>query len=440
MEYISMLLGLAVVVILMIRSWSPIIIGIAAAAVVIFLNGMPYGDTMTNVFFPAFAGMFESLFPVIFSGSLIAETYKRSGAVVVIADRLCNLMFRDGLSATKRYVMAILSMVVVSGVICYCGMNSLVMLMAMYPIALRIMERADIPKRFVMGILSGGVYTFAMSAPGSAEVVNNLATQALGTPSYAGLCGGIFAAVVEVTVMTTVMTLMIKRDVARGAHFEYGPKDVRYSGDENAKKPALLAALAPLAALIVLFNFFGFSIFTATMVAWLLSVALFWKHIGGKNGFLACCAEGGKAAFGPVSSVGAIVGFTSVVQTLPAFQEMLDAIFALNVPAVVILILAISLVAGLTGSSSSAIRVGIPLISAQCQEAGLSAALIHRVSCYACSTIDTLPWSTAIIINLGIADLKMKDGYPPMFVATCLATVCGTVACAAFMYLFPNLP
>jgi H+/gluconate symporter-like permease len=440
MEYISMLLGLAVVVILMIRSWSPIIIGIAAAAVVIFLNGMPYGDTMTNVFFPAFAGMFESLFPVIFSGSLIAETYKRSGAVVVIADRFCNLMFRDGLSATKRYVMAILSMVVVSGVICYCGMNSLVMLMAMYPIALRIMERADIPKRFVMGILSGGVYTFAMSAPGSAEVVNNLAMQALGTPSYAGLCGGIFAAVVEVTVMTTVMTLMIKRDVAHGAHFEYGPKDVRYTGHENAKKPALLAALAPLVALIVLFNFFGFSIFMATMVAWLLSVALFWKHIGGKNGFLACCAEGGKAAFGPVSSVGAIVGFTSVVQTLPAFQELLDAIFALNVPAVVILILAISLVAGLTGSSSSAIRVGIPLISAQCQEAGLSTALIHRVSCYACSTIDTLPWSTAIIINLGIADLKMKDGYPPMFVATCLATVCGTVACAAFMYLFPNLP
>ena len=70
----------------------------------------------------------------------------------------------------------------------------------------------------------------------------------------------------------------------------------------------------------------------------------------------------------------------------------------------------------------------------------MSPALIHRVSCYACSTIDTLPWSTAIIINLGIADLKMKDGYPPMFVATCLATCCGTIACALFMYMFPNLP
>lgn len=440
MEYISMIIGLAIVVILMVRSWNPVIIGLAAAAAVIFLNGLPYGDTMTNVFFPSFAKMFESLFPIIFSGSLIAETYKRSGAVVVIADKLCNFMFRGGLSPVKMYVMAVLSMIVVSGIICYCGMNSLVMLMTMYPIALRIMERADIPKKFIMGILSGGVYTFAMSAPGSAEVVNNLAMQALGTPSYAGLCGGIFAAVVEITVMTTVMTVMIKREVAKGKHFEYGPMDRDYSFDVGSAKPNLFMALLPLLILIILFNFFGVSIFSATMIAWLLSVVLFFRHIEGGRGFLECCTDGGKSAFGPVSSVGAMVGFTSVVQTLPAFQRLLDSIFEMNVPAVVILILAVSLVAGLTGSSSSAIRIGIPLIAERCQAAGLSPALIHRVSCYACSTIDTLPWSTAIIINLGIADLKMKDGYPPMFVATCLATCCGTVACAAFMYVFPNLP
>ena len=437
MEYISMIIGLAIVVTMMVRGWNPVIIGIAAAAAVIFLNGMPYGDTMTDVFFPAFAGMFETLFPIIFSGSLIAETYKRSGAV---ADKLCNLMFREGLSPTRMYVMAILSMVVVSGVICYCGMNSLVMLMTMYPIALRIMERADIPKRFVMGILSGGVYTFAMSAPGSAEVVNNLAMQALGTPSYAGLCGGIFAAVVEVVIMTTVMTVMIKRDVARGMHFEYGPQDKVYEHDADNPAPNLFMALLPLIVLIVLFNFFGVGIFSATMIAWLLSVVLFFRHIDGGKGFLECCADGGKSAFGPVSSVGAMVGFTAIVQTLPAFQSMLDSIFEMDIPAVAILILAISLVAGLTGSSSSAIRIGIPLIAERCQAAGLSPALIHRVSCYACSTIDTLPWSTAIIINLGIADLKMKDGYPPMFVATCLATCCGTIACALFMYMFPNLP
>jgi len=34
----------------------------------------------------------------------------------------------------------------------------------------------------------------------------------------------------------------------------------------------------------------------------------------------------------------------------------------------------------------------------------------------------------------------MKEGYPPMFIATTLATACGTIICALFMYLFPALP
>ena len=159
--------------------------------------------------------------------------------------------------------------------------------------------------------------------------------------------------------------------------------------------------------------------------------------------FIACLfCDGmlGKDAFGPISSVGSLVGFTSVVQLLPGFQTLLDRIFAIEVSPVIILILAISLVAGLTGSSTSAVRIGIPLIAERCTAAGLSLSFIHRVSCFACTTIDTLPWSTAIVINLGIADLKLKDAYLPMFVATCLSTLCGTIICSLFMYVFPNLP
>ena len=190
MGYISIFLVLAVVITLMIRRWSPLMVGLAASAVVIFTNGLPYGGSMTDLYFEGFCTMFKSLFPVIFSGSLLAQIYNRSGAVNAIGDAMANALFKDGTSPTRRYVSCILTMVAASGVLAYCGMNSLVTLIAMYPIALRLMERAGVPKRFVMGILSCGVYTFAMSGPGSAEVVNILAMDALGTTSYAGLCGG----------------------------------------------------------------------------------------------------------------------------------------------------------------------------------------------------------------------------------------------------------
>lgn len=443
MGYVSIFLGLAVVVTLMIRRWTPLMVGLAAAAVVIFLNGLPYGESMANLYFDGFCTMFKSLFPVIFSGSLLAQIYNRSGAVNSIGDAMANALFKEGTTPTRRYVSCILAMVAASGVLAYCGMNSLVTLIAMYPIALRLMERAGVPKRFVMGILSCGVYTFAMSGPGSAEVVNILAMEALGTSSYAGLCGGIVAVITEIFVTTLLTTIMIKKAVARGEVFKYGPKDVVVA--DNKERPNALIALIPLLTLVGLFNVFSVGIFSATIIAWLLSIVLFYKYIPIKDGsrrneLLESCTAAGSMAFGPISAVASIVGFTTIVQSLPEFQNMLDGIFAMNLSPVLILIIAISLVAALTSSSSSAIRVGVPIVAAKCQEAGLSAAFIHRVSCFACSIVDTMPYGTAIIINLGIADLSLKEGYPPMFISTTVATLCGTIVCALFMYAFPFLP
>ena len=66
MGYVSIFLGFAIVVILMIRRWSPLMVGLAAASAVIFLNGMEFGSTMSEVYFKGFSSMFESLFPIIF--------------------------------------------------------------------------------------------------------------------------------------------------------------------------------------------------------------------------------------------------------------------------------------------------------------------------------------------------------------------------------------
>lgn len=443
MGYISIFLGLAVVVALMIRRWSPLMVGIVAATVVIFMNGLPFGETMTGTYFDGFCTMFKSLFPPIFSGSLLAQIYNRSGAVNAVGDAIANALFKDSASATRKYVSCILAMAIASGILAFCGLNALVTLIAMYPIALRLMERAGIPKRFVMGILSCGVYTFAMSAPGSAELVNILAMQSLNTPSYAGICGGILACITEIAVTTTLTTIMIKKDVAKGKTFAYGPKDIVASNDQP--RPKALVALLPLLALVLLFNIFSIDIFSSTMIAWLFSIVLFWKYLPKKDGkrtneMLDVFTAAGAMAFGPCSAVGSIVGFTSIVQTLPEFQAMLDGVFNFNMPAALILIIAVCLIAALTSSSTAAICVAVPMVAERCTAAGLSLAFIHRVSCFACSIVDTLPYGTAVIINLGIADLDMKEGYPPMFIATTLATACGTIICALFMYLFPALP
>lgn len=441
-QYFSMFLGIAIVVFLMLRAWNPIIIGIAASCTIIFMNALPFGETMTKTFFTAYGGMFTTLFPPIVSGCLLCQIYNRSGAVVTIADTMAGMLFRADAHENNigRYAKAIITMVVIAGTISYCGINSLVVLIALYPITLRVMEKAGIPKRFVMGILSGGVYTFALSAPGTTETVNILAMQAVGTPAHTGLVGGLIACATEVVIMTLVMSLFIKKAVANGETFSYGPKDFDANKHENKNRPPMLISVLPLITLIVLFNAFSLNIFTATMIAWLMSVLMFWRYLGGMAEVKSSCADAAVSAFSPCNSVGSLVGFATILQSLPNFQIIMDSIFAMRLPAAFILIIAVSLIAGLTGSSTSAVRVGIPMVLERCRMAGLTDAFIHRVSCFAATTIDTMPWSTAIVINLGISDLKLKDAYPPMFMSTCIATVCGTAICSAIMYFFPALP
>ncbi len=443
MGYISIFLGLAVVVALMIRRWSPLMVGIVAATVVIFMNGLPFGETMTGTYFDGFCTMFKSLFPPIFSGSLLAQIYNRSGAVNAVGDAIANALFKDSASATRKYVSCILAMAIASGILAFCGLNALVTLIAMYPIALRLMERAGIPKRYVMGLLSFGVYAFALTGPGTAQLVNVLSMQVVGEGPAAGLVGGLVGVVVEIVFGTFVLTLMIKKDVAKGLKFAYGPKDIRVADDKQL--PNFLISLIPLLSVVIFFNVVKLDIFSSCLAAWLLSIVLLGKYMPKKDGsllkeLLDVCTVSGTNAFGPCGMVGSLFGFVSVVQTLPEFQAILNYIFSLNMAPFLVLILSINIVGALTGSSSSAIRIGMPMAMQHCIDAGMSLAFVQRLGAFAASILDTLPHSSAIIINLGIADQDMKEAYPPMAVTTILTTAVGTAAVAIFMSLFPSLP
>lgn len=441
MEYLAIIVGVFFIVFLTIKRCNPIIMGIIATSAVAVVSGLPLGEALTDTFFSGFSSMVKSLLPPIFAGCLLCETYTRSGAVVKIADALINVLFKNEaqMSNMKKYAIATLSLILVTGIISYFGINSLVVLIATYPISLRIMERAGIPKRFVMGMLSGGVYGISLSAPGTTEIVNVLGMQVVGTPAHAGLVAGVIAVVVEVTVMTIILSVMINKAVANGETFAYGSKDHPFTGSTE-ELPSLFISVIPLIVLLVIFNVFSVDIFIATMIGWLLSVVLFWRHLNGKQEFFELCQEGAANAFGPISAVGSLVGVTTVIQSLPAFTKLMESVFSMNISVVLMLIFSVAFVASLTGSSTAAMRLGLPMVLDRCRAAGLADAFIHRVACFASTTGDTLPWAASVMINLSISDMKLEEVYPPMFVTTVIATSCGTAICATIMYFFPFLP
>ena len=443
MGYVSILVGFFLVLFLICKKWPAIIVGIIATCAIILLNWLNFGETFTNVYFTGFATMVQSLFPPIFAGNLVAQVYNRTGAVCSISDTMAHALFKESASKTRTYISCILAIVIPTGILAYCGMNGLVTLIAFYPIALGLMERANIPKRYVMGMLSFGVYAFAMTGPGTAQIVNVLANEVAGQGPTAGLVGGLVGIVAELVFGTLVLTLMIKRDVAKGLKFAYGPKDIQIADDK--KLPNFVVSLIPLLSVVVFFNVIKLDIFSSCLAAWILSILLLGKYMPKKEGSLLkelfdVCAVSGSNAFGPCGMVGSLFGFVSVVQTLPEFQTILNYIFSLNVAPFFVLILSINIVGALTGSSSSAIRIGMPMAMQHCVDAGMSLAFVQRLGAFSASILDTLPHSSAIIINLGIADQDMKEAYGPMAVTTILTTAVGTAAVAIVMALFPMLP
>ena len=69
----------------------------------------------------------------------------------------------------------------------------------------------------------------------------------------------------------------------------------------------------------------------------------------------------------------------------------------------------------------------------------MSVGAIHRIGCFAATTLDSLPYSGAILMLLPLCRMKLREVYPPLFITTVIATTCGTAAVIITCALFPGL-
>ena len=81
----------------------------------------------------------------------------------------------------------------------------------------------------------------------------------------------------------------------------------------------------------------------------------------------------------------------------------------------------------------------LPLIAPKLLDLGLNVNAIHRIACFAATTLDSMPYSGAILMLLPMCRMKLKEIYPPMFITTVIATTCGTIAVIVMCALFPGL-
>lgn len=337
----------------------------------------------------------------------------------------------------KKQTLAILVVTLMGTILAFGGILTTIVVILLYPIALAVFEQADIPKKFILGVLANGTFTFALTMPGSPQVTNIVAMNFLGTSSTAALIPGLVGAAVEIVVVLIIMNKMINKARAAGEHFSYDPKDNRY--DPEKKKPSMIAALAPLVLLFVMFNVLHVAIEICLAVSVIVALALFFPFLR-EEGILKVANQGAVNALAPICTVGAVVGFAGVVSSTAAFQSIVDAVLGMSVPPMLLMIVCTVLLYALTGGSATGLTVCLPMIGPYVVNTlGIAPSVVHRVCTFAATTIDTLPYSGAILMFLPISHMKLKEVYPATFVTTVISTTAGTIAVALICWLFPAL-
>lgn len=430
------MLGFLTVIVFCYKDWSVYVATLVGAAVVMLFNWMPFIDTLTGDFIEGMFVPIQSFFFILLFGNIQAKIYSVSGAAYAIADSIMSTLLKPGASNTRKNIIAISVLLVIGIVLCMGGINASVFIVLMYPIALTIFEHCDIPKRFILGVLGACSYTFTLTMPGSPQVTNVAAMTALGTSAGVAAIPGLVGAAVEIIVTLVLLNILINKARSRGEHFELHPLDPHY--DEKSPRPKFWVAILPLIILFILFNVVGIDINICIIISVIVSIVAFWPQLRDYS-LRELLSTGASESIHMSMTVAAICGFAGVVTNTEAFTTMLDFMVGLDMSPMLICAIVVAIMCMLTGGSSTGQLISLPLIAPKLMNLGLNVGAIHRISCFAATTLDSLPYSGAILMLLPLCHMKLREVYPPLFITTVVATTSGTIAVIVMCALFPGL-
>lgn len=433
---IGCILGFLVMGILTYYGWNILISSLAGALTVIAFNGLELVPSYTSLYLVGMGGFFTQYFGMMFFCALLAVLYSESGAGTTIALSIANICLKENMSPKQKRHVVIVALILISAILEFCGVGASQVVFVLYPIALSLYKIADIPKKFIVAGILGGCLGFANDLPGSPMPGNVIPMQILGSTPYAAPIPGIIGAIVEIIAMSVLVNILITKDINKGHHFEYGLNDKEF--EDTADRPKLLLTLIPMVILVVLFNVVKLDINVSLAITCILASLLFLRYFPNRD-VKAVIGKGCITSLSPTISICAVIGFSKVVQSTPAFGEIVSMLSTMDINPYVLLIVTIAIMCMLCGGSATGQAIAVPIVAPIVKAAGVPVAAIHRVSSFAGAILDTMPYAGTVVMAHAFCDVKIKDGYPSVFIISVVATTISTTVVALVCALFPGL-
>ncbi len=422
LSMIGLIGGLALLIVLTLRGMSLFISAPLCALLVALTSGIAlFPETGADVNFiqgymDGFAGFVSAWFFMFLLGSLFGKFMEDTGAADSVARYIVNKLGMQH---------AVLAVVIACAVLTYGGVSVFIVAFSVYPMALSLFKDANLPRRFIPAALALGSVTFTMTSAGSPEIQNWIPIKYLGTSPYAAWEVSLVVAVFMAIAGYTWLKWLINRAVAKGEQF-----DVRADDPEIPEReyPHPMTGVIPLFVVLAL----SFTLHDA-LSQYALIVALLggviticiinFKHFHNINQAI---TEGTTGALVAIGNTAAVVGFGAVAKSSDAFSVAVATMTSMPGNELVGAAIAVSVIAGLTGSASGGQAIALPLVAPQYLDMGVNPDQLHRVVAISSGAIDTLPHNGYVVTTIrAICKETHQKAYWPMAAVTLVVPLIG---------------
>lgn len=434
MGVLGIILAIVAIIILVMKKCNVVITTLIASIIAMVFNGMPIVDTLTNVYQTSFGTFIANYVLLLFLGAIYGYFMEKSGCATSFANWLIKI-------AGPNY--AVLALPIVSGLMIYGGVIALVSVFTMMPIIIRVLQEANIPRRFFPAIATISGNTWGNCGPGTPAVMNLIVAGTFGlAPTYGGIPGWIGLVLL---IVLTEIALAFNLRLARKHGEVYVPHEmdsiVNSINEEDLPSPIIaIIILVSVPLLLNIPNGEGGTLLTPTttmFLACVLAYALNFKRLDYKEFFTKDATARLTSTMWMIACTGAMSGFGAVIAASNGFQDLIN--FALGLPGAPYfkLIVMTNILSAATGSATASCNIVAPAIGPYFVELGLPAGYVGRVMAISATAFDSLPNNAGVFAYSELAKVDVKDSYPPFFLPTVIVPLVTSIIVAILCMLIP---
>lgn len=414
MQLLPLIVSLAILVYFALKDVNIVILSILSVCVLALLSGNSIHTVLNENFLPGMSGYIQNFFLLFLFSVVFGQLMQISGFAYSIANTVTNFF-------SRKFI--ILGVVFSCAILVFSGVSALVVVFVMYPIALSIFEKVDLPVELIPASIATGAFTFTTSCfPGSPSISNATCSNAFGTDAMAAPLIGIICGLFSMVASSTYLLYVQKkaRNSSRGFIPSENTKKVLEKKNEEQNAPIYLA-LAPPLSIIISLNVFKVPIEYVMLVGSLVCLITASKKVVPK--LKSIMKNSVTNASKSIISTAAVVGFGGAVQASDGFQSIIEWSETLNINPYLSLALVTTLLCGFSGSSTGGLAISTNATAQHYLSMGLAPQALHRIAVIAGNGLDSLPHNGAVNTLLVTCDVSYKDGYKHIFMTTVILDI-----------------